>query len=140
MQEHVPYYLQHQYNLYDRTKKSGIRFSCNYPEKVLSIDNQGNCFLCECDGWLPISAGHITDFNSIEEIWQSPIAKALHKDIVIDKNFTWCSVDYCGIRDRNKQTERYLININIDESCNLQCPTCRSQYMNFTKVQYMIKN
>jgi MoaA/NifB/PqqE/SkfB family radical SAM enzyme len=133
MQEHVPYYLQHQYNLYDRTKKSGIRFSCNLPEKVLSIDNQGNCFLCICDGWLPVSVGHIMSFNTIEEVWQSPIAKALHKDIVIDKNFTWCSVDYCGIRDQNKQTERYLININIDESCNLQCPTCRSQYMNFTK-------
>jgi len=133
MQKHVPYYLQHQYNLYDRTKKSGIRFSCNYPEKVLSVDNQGNCFLCECDGWLPVSVGHITDFNCIEEIWQSPIAKALHKDIVIDKNFTWCSVDYCGVRDQNKHTERYFININIDESCNLQCPTCRSEYMNFTK-------
>jgi len=133
MKEHVPYYLQHQYQLYNRTEKSGIKFSCNLPEKVLSIDNQGNCFLCICDGWLPISVGHIIDFNSIEEIWQSPIAKALQKDIIIDKNFTYCSVDYCGIKNENKQTEKYLISINIDESCNLQCPTCRSQYMNFTK-------
>jgi molybdenum cofactor biosynthesis enzyme MoaA len=132
MQEHVPHYLQHQYKLYDRTKKSGIQFSCNLPEKVLSIDNQGNCFLCDCDGWLPISVGHITEFDSIEGVWQSSLAKKIQQD-VRDKNFTWCSVDYCGVRDQNRQTERYLININIDESCNLQCPTCRSEYMNFTK-------
>jgi MoaA/NifB/PqqE/SkfB family radical SAM enzyme len=132
MLEHVPGYLRHQYNLYDRTKKSRIQFSCNFPEKVLSIDNQGNCFLCECDGWLPISVGHITDFNSIEEVWQSSLAKKIQQDIN-DKNFTWCSVDYCGVRDRNKQIEKYLISINIDESCNLQCPTCRSEYINFTK-------
>tara|TARA_B110000503_G_C7055637_1_gene374302 strand:+ start:80 stop:1117 length:1038 start_codon:yes stop_codon:yes gene_type:complete len=132
MQEHVPYYLQHQYNLYDRTKKSGIRFSCNYPEKVLSIDNQGNCFLCICDGWLPVSVGHIMSFNTIEEVWQSPVAKSLQKDIIIDKSFTHCSVDYCGIKDYNCTSDSYFISINIDESCNLQCPTCRDHFMNFT--------
>lgn len=132
MLEHVPGYLRHQYSLYDRNKKSGINFSCEYPEKVLSIDNQGHCFICNCDGWLPISVGHITEFKSIEDVWQSPIAKKIQKDIK-NKNFTWCSVDYCGIRDKDIKINEYLININIDESCNLQCPTCRSDYMNFTK-------
>jgi MoaA/NifB/PqqE/SkfB family radical SAM enzyme len=131
MEERVPYYLKHQYNLYDRTPKTGITNICNFAEKVLSIDNQGNCFLCICDGWLPISVGHITDFNSMEEIWQTELAKKIQKDLE-DKNYTWCSVDYCGIKNMDKIVDKYYISINIDESCNLQCPTCRSFFMNFT--------
>jgi MoaA/NifB/PqqE/SkfB family radical SAM enzyme len=132
MESHVPYYLQHQYKLYDRTLKTGITNICNIPEKTLTIDNQGNCLLCVCDGWLPISVGHITDFTSIEEVWQTELAKKIKKDLE-DKKYTWCSVDYCGIKNTNKIMEQYYISINIDESCNLQCPTCRSFFMNFTE-------
>jgi MoaA/NifB/PqqE/SkfB family radical SAM enzyme len=131
MESHVPYYLKHQYNLYDRNPKTGITNICNIPEKTLTIDNQGNCLLCVCDGWLPISVGHITDFNSLEEIWQTDLAKRIQKDVA-DKKYTWCSVDYCGIKNMNKIMATYYISINIDESCNLQCPTCRSAFMNFT--------
>jgi len=131
MESHVPYYLKHQYNLYDRTPKTGITNICNIPEKTLTIDNQGNCLLCVCDGWLPISVGHITNFNSLEEIWRTDLAKKIQKDVA-DKNYTWCSVDYCGIKNMNKVMDHHYISINIDESCNLQCPTCRSFFMNFT--------
>ena len=131
MESHVPYYLKHQYNLYDRNAKIGITNICNIPKKTLTIDNQGNCLLCVCDGWLPISVGHIMNFNSLEEIWQTELAKAIQKDVA-DKKYTWCSVDYCGIKNTNKIIEQYSISINIDESCNLQCPTCRDHFMNFT--------
>ena len=131
MEKHVPYYLKHQYNLYDRTPKNGITNICNIPKKTLTIDNQGNCLLCICDGWLPISVGHITDFDSFEEIWQTDLAKTIQKD-VDDKKYTWCSVDYCGIKNTNKFMPDYTISINIDESCNLKCPTCRSAFINFT--------
>lgn len=131
METHVPYYLKHQYNLYDRNPKIGITNTCNIPKKTLTIDNQGNCLLCICDGWLPISVGHITEFNSLEEIWHTNLAKTIQKD-VDDKKYTWCSVDYCGIKNMNRIMDNYYISINIDESCNLQCPTCRSSFMNFT--------
>ena len=130
--DHIPEYLKHTYSLYNREKKHDIINNCNNPEKTLSIDNQGNCFVCSCDGWLPVSVGHILDFNSIEEVWQSPVAKELQKDIMIDKKFTHCSVDYCGIKNYNCIGEDYYISINIDESCNLQCPTCRNHFINFT--------
>jgi molybdenum cofactor biosynthesis enzyme MoaA len=132
MEERVPYYLKHQYNLYDRTPKNGITNICNFAEKVLSIDNQGNCFLCICDGWLPINVGHITSFNSIEEVWQTDTAKKIQEDL-INKNYTWCSVDHCGVKNNNMIMKDYYISVNIDESCNLQCPTCRSSFMNFTE-------
>lgn len=131
MEKNVPYYLKHQYNLYDRTPKTGIKNICTTPKNTLTIDNQGNCLLCICDGWLPISVGHIRDFDSFEEIWQTDLAKTIQKDVA-DKNYTWCSVDHCGIKNNNFLRSEYFISINIDESCNLQCPTCRTHFINKT--------
>ena len=68
MENFVPDYLQHQFNLYDRSPKKNILHSCNYADKVLSIDNQANCFLCTCDAWLPVSVGNIMDFDSLGSV------------------------------------------------------------------------
>lgn len=126
MLEHVPNYLKTKYK---EKIEAGITNTCNLPNKTLSIDWQGNCFVCVCDGWLPISIGHITDFNSLESIWRSTIARKLQQDVA-DKKFTYCKVDFCDIKKRNIIHTRYSISINIDESCNLQCPSCRSEKIN----------
>lgn len=131
MENFVPDYLQHQFNLYDRSPKTNIVHSCNYAEKVLSIDNQANCFLCTCDAWLPVSVGNIMDFDTLQSVWQSERANSLKEDLD-NKKFTYCSVDYCGIRDNNMHMPKSWIGINIDESCNLRCPSCRSSPINFT--------
>jgi organic radical activating enzyme len=124
MLNYVPTYLKHQYNLYSREPKTGITNVCQLPDRTVTIDHSGNCFLCICEGWLPISVGHIMEFNSLEDIWQNNLAKTLQKDIS-DKKFTWCSVDQCGIREGNMLQQQYFVGINVDESCNLQCPSCR---------------
>jgi hypothetical protein len=124
MLEHVPYHKLHRYNLYDRTAKTGITNTCNYPHKVASIDVEGECFLCTCDGWLPISSGKIQNYTKLEQIWQTDVAKKLQQDID-SKKFTWCSVDACGIRKQNQIQRQHYISINVDESCNLACPSCR---------------
>ena len=36
------------------------------------------------------------------------------------------------LKNSNILRTNYFISVNIDESCNLQCPTCRSSFMNFT--------
>ena len=131
MEQFVPNYLKHQYDLYSREPKTGILNRCNFPDSVVTIDTQGECFLCRCEGWLPVSVGNIMDFNSFEEIWQSDRARALQKDIA-DKKFTYCSVDYCGIKEENQIQSPKWISINIDESCNLKCPSCRTGMINFT--------
>lgn len=128
MLEHVPYYLRTKYT---EEIKQGITNSCNLPYKSLSIDWQGNCFVCICDGWLPVTVGHITQFKDIESVWQSPVAQKLQQD-VSDKKFTYCKVDFCDIKKQNVLHDLYLISINVDESCNLQCPSCRSQKINHT--------
>ena len=131
MLEHVPQHLLHAYNLYDRTAKTGITNTCNYPHKVASIDVEGNCMLCGCDGWLPISSGKIQNYTKLEQIWQTDVAKKLQQDIDA-KKFTWCSVDSCGIRKQNQIKQKYFISINVDESCNLACPSCRNKKINWT--------
>ena len=124
MLKYVPYYAKHQYNLYSREPKTDITNRCNITHYTVTIDNQGNCFLCHCDGWLPISVGHIMDFNCLEDVWQNDISRTIQKDID-DKKFTWCSVDVCGIRNSWVWREFYFVSINTDESCNLRCPSCR---------------
>jgi len=87
--------------------------------------------LCGCDGWLPISVGKIESFKNLEDVWQTNVAKQLQQDID-SKKFTWCSVDACGIRQENRIKQRYFISVNIDESCNLACPSCRRSKINRT--------
>lgn len=105
---------------YDRP----IKHSCQIPHKALVIDLNGDCFLCICDGWLPIPVGKIQDFSSLEDIWKCSSAQVLQKDVK-DKKFSWCAVEHCGIIDRDLNIDDYQILLNIDESCNLACPSCR---------------
>jgi MoaA/NifB/PqqE/SkfB family radical SAM enzyme len=88
------------------------------------IDWKGDCFLCGCEIWLPVSAGQIESFESLDDVWNSSTAQALQKDIDTGA-FTHCAVDRCGILDRPIKHTRYEVNVNIDLSCNLECPSCR---------------
>jgi hypothetical protein len=101
-----------------------ITNNCNVPYKNLIIDLNSNCFVCSCDAWLPIPVGKVGDFDSLDAVWNSPIAKLLQKD-VDDKKFTWCATDHCGIKHRDIAASTYELSLNIDESCNLKCPSCR---------------
>lgn len=103
-----------------------ITNSCNFPLKNLTIDMNSNCFVCYCDGWLPIPVGKVSDFNSIEEVMSSPVAKELQND-VIQKKFTHCATDICGIKQQDKKQNVFELQINIDDSCNLSCNSCRRE-------------
>ena len=108
-----------------------ITHSCNSPQKVVTIDTAGLCYLCQCDAWLPISVGNILDFDRLEDIWANPIAHELQQDIE-DKKFTYCAVNHCGVTDSNINFPVFNVGVNIDESCNLACPSCRKQKINHT--------
>jgi molybdenum cofactor biosynthesis enzyme MoaA len=104
--------------------KTIIQNTCNVPYRKITIDYNSNCLLCLCDGWLPVPVGKVQDFTTIEDVFNSPIAKTLQAD-VSNKKFTWCAVDNCGIKQQNIILPTYTLAINIDESCNLYCPSCR---------------
>ena len=103
-----------------------ITNTCEAPFKAITIDLESNCFICGCDGWLPIPVGKVQDFKSLNDVFNSPVAKSLQEDI-LDKKFTWCAVNHCGIKNNNIRFMKYEIAINIDESCNLKCPSCRRE-------------
>lgn len=104
-----------------------ITHMCDIPETTISIDSNSDCFLCSCEGWLPIPVGNVEDFHSIDEVFSSDTAKILKSDISNQK-FSWCAVEHCGILSNNHPLmPYYMLNINIDNSCNLSCPSCRRE-------------
>ena len=109
-----------------RLESNPIKNKCNVPYRTITVDDNLNCLLCTCDGWLPIPVGCVNDFNSIEEVFQGNISRIIQSDID-SKKYTWCAVEHCGIKKRDIQHEYYTLMINIDRSCNLQCPSCRRE-------------
>jgi MoaA/NifB/PqqE/SkfB family radical SAM enzyme len=108
-----------------------INNTCVRPFKSVTIDADGECFLCICDAWLPISAGNISSFSSLDDIWNNPQAKIIQQDI-LDKTYKNCAVEKCGILERNITQRKYRINYCADNSCNLACPSCRREMINYT--------
>lgn len=106
------------------TTHTALNNRCNIPFNTISIDHLGNCLLCECDGWLPLPVGRVSDFATIQDVFSSAAAKLIQDDVA-QGNFSWCAVDHCGIRSGDKLKDRLDLIINIDQSCNLHCPSCR---------------
>ncbi len=134
---------------------------CTKPFEWLELSNQpsGEVFLC-CPGWLPVSVGNLNR-DDAKTIWQSSRASEI-RQTVIDGSFKYCSKDFCPyvaepfapespIKDVEEyeyqeyqlavdQPELYLsspqtINCAYDRSCNLQCPSCRSEILQATKAE-----
>lgn len=103
-----------------------IPYRCNIPHRCVVIDYNSNCLICQCDAWIPIPVGKVQDFESLDELFNSTTAKILQKD-VDDQKFTWCATDHCGIKNNNIIKNQFELAINIDESCNLYCPSCRRE-------------
>lgn len=88
------------------------------------IDWDGACFLCHCEAWLPVSVGRIEEFDSLYDVWDSNIGRDIRTDVA-NRQYTHCAVDRCGVLDSDIYFDRFQIHLNIDESCNLRCPSCR---------------
>lgn len=101
---------------------------CFKPWGSITIDHAGRIFLCDCDGWLPYPVGHILQFQNIEEIFESQWAKKIQKSIS-DGTYEYCDTDTCPVTNYDSFCTslpyNYTINIGIDDSCNLACPSCR---------------
>ena len=114
--------------------RPGITNECNLPYNTLNVGVNGECFLCLCESWLPINTGDILDFDSLEEVWNSDIAKWIQQD-VSDKKFTNCAVESCGIifPGQSRHKDYYHVTLDLDESCNLACPSCRTEIININQ-------
>jgi pyruvate-formate lyase-activating enzyme len=119
---------EYKLNSMPRGKNSTIPItnSCNIPHRAVTVDFRSNCLICTCDGWLPVPVGTVEEFDSLEAVWNSARAKIIQQDIA-DKKYTWCAVEYCGVTRHNQNQQHASLSINIDDSCNLACPSCRRE-------------
>lgn len=106
--------------------KTHITNHCWIPWNTISINPNGDIFLCGCIGWLPFSVGNVVDFDSFESIWASAEAQKIQKSIT-DKTYEFCDTRYCGIEVgvSPRRNNAIHVELTIDRSCNISCPSCR---------------
>jgi ubiquinone/menaquinone biosynthesis C-methylase UbiE/organic radical activating enzyme len=113
---------------------------CYHPFNTVTIDTRGECFVCVCQAWLPISVGNILDFASLDDIVHSPRAREIQASI-IDGTYKYCDQDTCHIiKSSNLETRiahrpdtvNWIV-FAIDDSCNLSCPSCRTDLIFYNK-------
>lgn len=106
---------------------------CFHPFNSVTIDGQGDCYVCVCQAWLPIPVGNIMDFTSLQAIVQSPRAREIQASI-IDGTYKYCDHKTCHLIDSGNLETRIdhrpdtvnWIVFALDDSCNLSCPSCRT--------------
>lgn len=108
---------------------------CYHPFNTVTVDGHGDCYVCICQAWLPIRVGNIFQFSSLTEIVQSAKAREIQKSI-LDGSYRYCDHNNCSIiKEDSLETEIAhrpdtvnWINFALDPSCNLTCPSCRSDF------------
>jgi MoaA/NifB/PqqE/SkfB family radical SAM enzyme len=125
---------------------------CKRPFESFELQENGSVYLC-CPTWLRTRAGNL-HAESAAAIWNSPAAQAVRAGIH-DGSFRHCNHAICPDiqagtlplrRDvaseprwreivERKQTEMpgipAFLNLSNDKSCNLACPSCRTDRIQF---------
>lgn len=128
---------------------------CTKPFEWFEIFNQpqGGVYVC-CPGWLPQTVGNIYE-NDALSIWRGKKASRLRASM-LDGSFRYCDQSLCPyiadpdapespmIEVDEEQLETYklavmqpelflpapkVLNAAYDRSCNLACPSCRSEIL-----------
>lgn len=107
---------------------------CEKPFESITINDDGTCYLC-CSSSLPYPVGNLNQ-NSFEEIWLGEQSEEI-RDSINDYSFKYCNHSVCCDiaddrlleRTQDPILKRYPTHIffNIDKSCNLSCPSCRTE-------------
>jgi len=127
-----------------------MKLYCKEPFYNIEIDHKGDVHLC-CKTWLPIPIGNILE-NTLEEIWLGEKAVEV-RNTIIDQSYKYCLLDVCPawisktIPTDEVVNDQYpgwwngtsrvqyklpvVVKFSFDASCNLQCPSCRTE-----KFQY----
>ena len=125
---------------------------CRKPFEHFEVHSNGSVSLC-CYTWLPHHAGILSEYNSIHDVFNSPKVQQIRRSIH-DGSFSYCNHDLCphiqnkSLPDKsevegprmqqivqdgelnNLQPDFY--NLCYDESCNLECPSCRTHSKMYT--------
>ena len=123
---------------------------CTQPFEFAEIFDH-KMFMC-CPNWLPENLGNP---NNILENFKSEKAEAIRKSVA-DGSYTYCIESRCpkltGLKQGKTQgfisKQEYIrridffekayphqLKFNFDQSCNLKCPSCRLQFINYEGKQ-----
>ena len=125
-------------------KQRGMDFSkdlnlkgkyCWHPFNTITVDGEGDIYMCICQVWLPLSIGKVHEFASLTDMAHSVRAREIQASI-IDGSYRYCDHNTCGII-QSGELKDYVddrvdtvnwINFALDASCNLTCPSCRKEF------------
>jgi len=108
---------------------------CWHPFNTITVDGEGDIYMCICQVWLPLSIGKIHEFASLTDMAHSVRAREIQASI-IDGSYRYCDHNTCGIM-QSGELKDYVddrvdtvnwINFALDASCNLTCPSCRKEF------------
>jgi MoaA/NifB/PqqE/SkfB family radical SAM enzyme len=122
---------------------------CPIPFTHLATGYKGDAFACCCPAWVPYPVGNVLDAPSADAVWNSEAAQEIRRS-VHDGDFSYCSRTLCSyiaaqklpskaeitdpllrhyIEERAVVLEEVpqMVQLNHDPSCNLACPSCRTE-------------
>lgn len=122
---------------------------CPMPFTHLATGYKGDAFACCCPAWVPYAVGNVLDAPSADAVWNSDVAAEIRRS-VHDGDFGYCSRTLCSYIAAQKLPSkaeitdpllrRYIdersviledapqmVQLNHDPSCNLACPSCRTE-------------
>ena len=127
---------------------------CPNPFRQLDLEEDGAAFAC-CSAWLPTPMGNLKH-KSLDELWNGQTMQRIRESIY-DGSFRYCRHDRCpriqnnslprmeeaeleadigsAIKKRSVvlDTPPVFLNLCNDRSCNLFCPSCRTERINYTE-------
>ena len=133
--------------------KNFVNKICLEPFRTIEIDIDGNVGLCGCQAWMPTRVGNMFR-QTIDEILGSKLSQDIRASIGRG-SYDYCNGDWCNIisSDRligmenlseehqdavthpNKWTLPEQIYLAGDLTCNLTCPSCRTNIFKITEDQ-----
>jgi len=131
---------------------AGDKLFCSRPFKWFEVSRwqeEGEVFVC-CPNWLPKPIGNLRD-QSVAEIWNGEAAQEIRRGI-LDGSFSYCEARNCPhLQNLSEPVQRVAdvtdpellkiieeeltvlpygpreLNCSYDRSCNLSCPSCRTE-------------
>jgi len=153
--------IQQQRNL--PSIKTGLEnIHCFVPSQTIQISTNGVIYVCGCPIFVPFPVANILDLESFEEVRELSTTKNIIGAIT-DRTYKYCDTYTCGLETHATRkdwpthekypehtaedgtrlfrgqgdgldTDEIWIAVGIDDSCNLQCPSCRLHKKDWNKI------
>ena len=127
---------------------------CLSPFVSLSIDINGDTFLCGCLGWMATSIGNLFQ-TPLQDLLQSALAQDIRQSIT-NGSYEYCNEKTCGVINNNQLNTIDTVPVNVlplledskkfilpyeiviagDLTCNLSCPSCRTRVIKTSPEQF----